>query len=251
MNKKILEMGLLTAGLLISAGAMADSGLLTPYSADYDMERKGIGSAKATFSLEKNADGSMEYKSVLHPTGIAALLLGDVTQTSDFKLVNGRPQSTNYRYSEKGKHASEETIQFDWSGKKKATSTEDGKSRNADLTDNSVDVQLVQLLLASDAAAGKVPASYQIVDHGEATTYDAKALPDAKLRLQSGNYQSKVYLLSDVTNTDKHRTITVWMAPNLHYLPVQIQQVDKKNTITLTLLHIAYKDQAAPAAGTK
>ena len=247
MNKKILEMGLLMAGLLISAGAMADAGLLTPYSADYDMERKGIGSAKATFSLEKNADGSMVYQSVLHPTGIAALLLGDVTQTSDFKLVNGRPQSTSYQYSEKGKHASEETIKFDWTGKKKATSTEDGKTRNAALSDNSVDVQLVQLLLANDVAAGKVPDSYQIVNHGEATTYTVKTLPDAKLRLQSGNFQTKVVAL---TNAEKKRTITAWMAPSLHYLPVQIQQVDK-NTITLTLLHIAYKDQAAPAAGTK
>ena len=250
MNKKILEMALLTAGLMISAGAMADAGLLSPYSADYDMERKGIGSAKATFSLDKNADGSMVYQSVLHPTGIAALLLGDVTQTSTFKLVGGRPQSTSYQYTEKGKHANQETIQFDWS-KKKASSAEDGKTRNADLSADSVDVQLVQLLLASDAAAGKVPASYQIVDHGEATTYDTKALADAKLRLQSGNYQSKVYLLTDVTNTDKHRTITVWMAPSLHFLPVQIQQVDKKNTITLTLLHITYKDQAAPAAASK
>ena len=58
-------------------------------------------------------------------------------------------------------------------------------------------------------------------------------------------------MLTDVTNTDKGRTITVWMAPNLHFLPVQIQQVDKKNTITLTLLHISYKDQTAPAAGTQ
>ena len=247
MNKKILEMALLTAGLLISAGAMADTALLSPYSADYDMERKGIGSAKATFSLDKNADGSMVYQSVLHPTGIAALLLGDVTQTSNFKLVNGRPQSTSYQYSEKGKHADEETIKFDWSGKKKATSSEDGKDRNSVLTDNSVDVQLVQLLLASDLAAGKLPESYQIVDHGESTTYTVKTLPDAKLRLQSGNFQTKVVAL---TNAAKKRTITAWMAPSLHYLPVQIQQVDK-NTITLTLLHIAYKDQGAPAAGTK
>src|SRR5690348_13754523 len=150
MNKKMLEMALLTAGLLISAGAMADSGLLSPYSADYDMERKGIGSAKATFTLDKDADGGYVYKSVLHPTGIASLLLGDVTQTSAFKLADGRPESVSYDYTEKSKHPNQESIQFDWT-KKAASSTEDGKTRKAVLTDNSVDVQLVQLLLASDA----------------------------------------------------------------------------------------------------
>jgi hypothetical protein len=249
MNKKMLEMALLTAGLLISAGAMADAAQFSPYTANYDMERKGIGSAKATFTLDKDAGGNMVYQSVLHPTGIASLLLGDVTQTSTFKLVNGRPQDVSYQYSEKSKNPDQETIQFDWT-KKAAASDENDKKRKAELTDNSVDVQLVQLLLASDAAAGKVPDSYQIVDHGEATTYTTKALPDAKLRLQSANYQTKVYALTDVTDVSKKRTITVWMAPSLHFLPVQIQQVDKKNTITLTLLHIAFKD-AAPAAAAK
>lgn len=249
MNKKMFEMALLTTGLLTSAGAMADAGLLSPYTANYHLDRKGIGSANSTFTLSKQADGSYQYQSVLHPTGLAALVLGDVTQTSVFKVVNDRPQSSTYNYEEKGKHADSETIQFDWSAKK-ATSTENDKTRKAALTDNSVDVQLVQLLLADDAAAGKVQDSYQIVDHGEATTYTAKALPDTKLRLQSANYQTKVYALTDITDPSKKRTITVWMAPNLHYLPVQIQQVDKRNTITLTLLHIAYKDEA-PAAAAK
>jgi hypothetical protein len=243
MNKKMLEMALLAASLLMSAGAMADASLFSPYTANYHLDRKGIGSANATFTLAKQADGSYEYKSMLHPTGIASLLMGDVTQTSDFKVVNGRPQSSAYTYAEKGKHADQETIQFDWA-KKAATTEENDKSRKAALSDNSVDVQLVQLLVASDVAAGKLPDSYEIVDHGEATSYTVKAMPDAKLRLQAGNFQTKVVMLS---NADKKRTITAWLAPSFHYLPVQIQQKDK-NTITLTLLHIGYSDEAAPAA---
>jgi hypothetical protein len=246
MNKKILEMALLTAGLLISAGAMADAARFSSYTANYDFERKGIGSGKSTFTLTKQADGSYEYKSVLHPTGIAALLAKDVTQTSDFKLVDGRPQPSSYSFSWDGKPDEAETIQFNWASKS-AAMDQAGKKSKAALSDDSVDVQLVQLLVAADAAAGKLPASYQIVDKGDATTYTVKTLPDAKLRLQSGNYQTKVVTLS---NSAKKRTITAWLAPKLHYLPVQVQQVDK-NTVTLTLLHIAYQDQQAPAAGSK
>lgn len=245
MNKKMLEMALLTAGLLISVGAMADSGLLSPYTANYDFERKGIGSGKSTFTLAKQADGSYEYKSVLHPTGIASLLAKDVTQTSDFKMVNGRPQPSSYSFSWEGKPDEAETIQFNWAGKS-AAMDQAGKKSKAALTADSVDVQLVQMLVASDAAAGKLPGSYQIVDKGDSTTYAVKTLPDAKLRLQSGNFQTKVVML---TNAAKKRTITAWLAPNLHYLPVQVQQVDK-NTVTLTLLHVSYND-AGPAAGTK
>ena len=245
MKKKMLEMALLAAGLLISAGAMADAGQLSPYTANYDFERKGIGSGKSTFTLVKQPDGSYEYKSVLHPTGIASLLAKDVTQTSDFKLADGRPRSSSYSFSWQGKPDDAETIQFDWASKS-AAMDQAGKKSKAALTADSVDVQLIQLLVASDAAAGKLPASYQIVDKGDATTYTVKSLPDAKLRLQSGNFHTKVVML---TNAAKKRTITAWLAPNLNYLPVQVQQVDK-NTVTLTLLHVSYND-AAPAAGTK
>ena len=246
MNKKMLEMALLTAGLLVGTGAMADAMQFSPYSADYDMERKGIGSAKGTFTLSKQADDNYEYKSVLHPTGIATLLAKDITQTSDFKLVNGRPQSSSYTYSEKGKPGDDETVQFNWTAKSAAMDQAGKKSKTA-LGDNSVDVQLIQLLLASDLAAGRLADSYQLVDKGDATTYTVKSLPDAKLRLQSGNFQTKVVTL---TNAAKKRTITAWLAPNLHYLPVQVQQVDR-NTVTLTLLHVSFKDEAAPAADTK
>ncbi|HEX4300435.1 MAG TPA: DUF3108 domain-containing protein [Gammaproteobacteria bacterium] len=245
MNKKTLEMALLTAGLVISAGAMADTAQLSSYTASYHMDRKGIGSADGAFTLTKQADGSYEYKSVLHPTGLAALVAKDITQTSNFKVVNGRPQSSSYSYSWQGKPDDDENIQFNWAGKS-AVMDEAGKKSKAALGDNSVDVQLVQLLVATDAAAGKLPASYQIVDKGDATTYTVTTLPDAKLRLQSGNFKTKVVTL---TNAAKKRTITAWLAPSLHYLPVQVQQVDR-NTVTLTLLHVSYADEA-PAAGTK
>lgn len=243
MNKKMLEMALLTASLLMSAAAMADASLYSPYTANYDFERKGIGSGKSTFTLTKQADGSYEYKSVLHPTGIASLLAKDVTQTSDFKVVNGRPQSSTYSFSWQGKADQNETVKFDWAGKS-AAMDQAGKKSTAKLTDDSVDVQLVQLLVAADAAAGKLPASYQIVDKGDATTYTVKTLPDAKLRLQAGNFETKVVTLS---NAERKRTITAWLAPSLHYLPVQIRQKDK-NTVTMTLLHVGYSDEAAPAA---
>ena len=247
MNKKMLEMTLLLAGLVLTGSAFAD-GLFSPYSADYDFERKGIGSAKSTFDLTKQADGSFVYQSVLHPTKIESLVLGDVTQTSTFHVVAGRPQAGSYSYMEKGKHPSQETIQFDWTKKSSATS-ESGKTTGAPLTADSTDVQLIQLLLASDAAAGKLADSYQVVNHGETVTYSVKTLPDAKLRLQSGNFETKVVVLTDNDKT-KGRSITAWLAPTLHYLPVQIQQADKKNTFTLTLLHISFKDEA-PAAGAK
>src|SRR6185312_9913932 len=201
MNKKMLEMALLTASLLVSAAAMADAAQFSPYTANYDFERKGIGSGKSTFTLAKQADGSYAYKSVLHPTGIAGLVSKDVTQTSDFKVVGGRPQSSSYSFSWDGKPDESETIKFDWAAKS-AAMDQAGKKSKAKLSADSVDVQLVQLLVAADAAAGKLPDSYHVVDKGDDTTYTVKSLPDAKLRLQSGNYQTKVVTL---TNAAKKR----------------------------------------------
>src|ERR1051325_8283163 len=80
-------MKVLTAALLMT-GAMAahaDGSLFTPFHADYDLEREGIGSAHSVFTLEQGADGSYSYKSAMHATGIPAMFFSDLnTETSPF-----------------------------------------------------------------------------------------------------------------------------------------------------------------------
>src|ERR1700685_3085804 len=93
---------LLLAGLMAAAaGAQAADSPLTPFHADFHLDRKGFGSGRLTFSLEKTADG-YAYKSDLHPSGLAALVISEVTQTSNFRVVGGELQAGTYDFKQTG-----------------------------------------------------------------------------------------------------------------------------------------------------
>jgi hypothetical protein len=240
--KKVLTAALLMTGAL---AAHADGSLFTPFHADYDLEREGIGSAHSVFTLEQGADGSYSYKSVMHATGIAAMFFSDViTETSTFTLEDGRPKAKTYSYSETGKHPSSQLVTFDWAQGYGITE-EDGRSRKKKLEDGLCDVQLLQLRLAADVAADKLADSYRTLNDGEVAEYKAERLPGTKVRAGGNTYDTRVVALHDAT---KGRTITIWVSPALHYMPVQIKQEQTgKKAVTLTLEGISFGSAEAPS----
>jgi len=241
--KKILGYAALVAGLLTMTGALADD-LFTPFHADYDLEREGIGSAHSVFTLEKGADGSYAYKSVMHATGLASMFFSDViTETSTFTLDGGRPKAKSYSYSETGKKPSSQLVTFDWD-KGFGITEEDGRTRKKKLEDGMCDVQLLQLQLAADVAADKLADSYSVLNDGEVAEYKAVKMPGTKVRIGHDSYDTRVVALHDGS---KGRTITVWVSPALHFMPVQIKQEQTgKKAITLTLEDITFGSAAAP-----
>jgi hypothetical protein len=246
MNSRIAA-SLLLAGLMAAAaGAQAADSPLTPFHADFHLDRKGLGSGQLTFSLEKTADG-YAYKSDLHPSGLAALVIREVTQVSSFRVVDGQLQAGTYDYKQTGGQTDSETIQFDWDKKVAVTDREGKPQQKKPITAGMSDIQLINLVVAADAAAGKLAPKYEYLDHSKVNTYSAKMLPDAKLTLGKTTYDTKVVQLTD---TSGDGTATVWLAPVLHYLPVQIQNVDSKSDITMTMQDITLGDGAA-ATGTK
>jgi len=246
MKSRLAGILLLTGLMTATAGATAPDSPLVPFQANFHMDRKGIGSGRLVFALEKVADGGYVYSSELHPTGLASFFIKLVTQTSYFQVVSGRLQAGTYEFKQTGGQADFETIKFDWD-KKFGIVDRDGKPRRKTaITPEVSDTQLINLVVAADVAAGKLAPEYKFLDHSKISSYTAKALPDAKLTLGDVAYDTKVVELSDTTGDG---TITVWMAPVLHYLPVQIHDVDKKSDIIMSMQSITFSD-AAPAAAT-
>src|SRR5579859_359110 len=242
------------AGILIltglmgaAAGAQGSEGPLVPFRANFHLDRKGIGSGRLIFTLEKAVDGGYVYRSELHPTGLAALFISLVTQTSDFQVVDGQLRAGTYEFKQTGGQSDSETIKFDWSEKVGITDRDGKPRRKTEITPGVSDTQLINLVVAADVAAGTLAPEYRFLDHSKISTYAAKTLPDAKLTVGDVTYDTKVVELSD---TSGDGTITVWMAPALHYLPVQIRDLDKKSDVTMAMQGITFSE-AAPAAATK
>ena len=233
--------------LLPAAAAHADSTVLAPYKADYSLALHGISVGESRFTLAPDGEGKYLYTADAHTTGLGALLKSGfkTAQKSRFALADGRLQPLSYDYGQQdGDDKKSESIVFDW-GKQSARCDEDGHPKTSPLSAGTYDVFLIQLALAMDMESGTLAQKYTLLDHGEIADYTSSRLPDQKMYADKTEMDTvALQLHSDA----KGRTISVWLAPALHYLPVKIEQ--DKPAMILTLDDISFED-AAPAASTK
>ncbi len=236
-----LFMGALLAALLCSiTGAARGAELRIPlYKADYSVGRNSLRLGTARFSLTQNKDGTYTYTSVSQAAGLAALFLSDViTETSHFKMMDGKLQSLQYTYEHTGNDKDKrENIRFDWD-KGVAHSNEGGKQHALPLTAGTYDRLLAQLAVSVDLEAGQTVGEYRVLDHNEISIYHMQPQGNTDLKTPAGKYEVIKLARKD---PKKNRVTTFWLAPKLDYLPVQMQQTEPgKATISLVLTDIKF-----------
>lgn len=229
--------------LVALTSAAQAGGTLVPFKATYE-GTVSLGSLACSMSLIHNADGSYTYSSTSHAIGLASLFFKDViTETSRFEVVDGRPRDVEYRYIRSGgKHDKTETIDFDWK-RSVAHTVEGGRTRSTPLTPGVADRFLTQLILSLDAASGKLQGAYQVLDHGELSRFTPPAPERRTVRVPAGRYATVMVARHD---KGSKRVMDFWFAPELHYLPVQVQQREPgKDTYTLKLTGSRFDTETA------
>lgn len=232
--------------LALASTAHADGGL-TPFKATYEGS-VSIGSLACEMSLNRNPDGTYTYESTSHAIGFASMFFKDVIkEVSRFAMVDGRPRPLEYRYTRTGgRHEKSETIEFDW--KKDAARTEEnGQTKTTPLRPGVADRFLTQLILSLDAASGKLQDEYKVLDHRDITRFMPPKPERRKVRVPAGDYAT---VMVERHDKGSKRVMDFWFAPELHYLPVRIQQREPgDDTYTLSLTTSTF-GTAAPAAST-
>lgn len=240
MNRATPKAGLFAACLLLVFGSAHADGIHIPlYHASYSVSRNGFEVGIARFALSQDQDGGYIYKSVTNPTGLAALFFSDViTESSQFTLTDGKPESSRYDYIHSSKDDDRsEHIRFDWE-KLKADSIDGKKHKDLSIQPGVYDRALAQLAVSLDIAAGQLAGTYRVLDHGAISGYHMQRGADTELKTASGTYQVLEVMRKD---DKKKRTTTFWLAPKLDYLPVRIEQTEPgKPTISLTLTEMKF-----------
>ena len=227
--------------------AYANGSGLPLYQASYSVAWGGVLAGRSETTLTRADNGDYEYRSVTHTAGLVSLFSSKtITEDSCFELGNDGPRSLQYRYVDTdGDDKQTEEIQFDWN-KNSADTREKGKQHTTDLTPGIADRFLSQLSVSLDAAAGKVPAAYRILDLGEIVSYVTRSKPKASLKTDAGEFQDLTVV--ELYNEASHRILRFWLAPQMHYLPVKIEQTDPHKTLTLVLTAISFNPTPAPPA---
>ena len=221
-----------------SAPLFAADTAIKPFHADYATLRNGSEVGHTTLVLADNGDGSWTLRSETRGTSGLAKIAGiHIVETSRFRWKDGHPEALVYDYKQEGafkqrtRHAD-----FDWKANEVRVS-EGGKDFRYPIAPGLIDRQSVTLALASDLMHGASTFDYKVAvkDRVEDMRYTRGATET--LKVPAGEFKVVLMQRDGEPGADRKRVARSWFAQSLGWIPVQIEQTEKKgDTVTLKLM---------------
>ncbi|MEM6810204.1 MAG: DUF3108 domain-containing protein [Pseudomonadota bacterium] len=234
---------LAATALLVTAGLTAEDAPgvaptapvgLTPHAAEYKVKVSGVG-GRLTTRLERRGD-DFEALHVIEATGFAGLFArGEVRELSRFSDFGRGLLPLHYEARNTLRQDSGANLDFDWDGGRVTGSVfEEGTNTSIDvaLDEPMFDRLAVQYRLMSDLALGGIEAleadddapgraSYILFDVDESDTLDITPIGARAIKTRAGTFDT--IGVQHQKQGSSRRTL-LWLAPELDYLPVLIEQ---------------------------
>lgn len=206
----------------------AIGGVLSNFTATYQVERDGAYLGRARFTLSAQGGNCYLYQGTASPEGLAALLAGKTVEQSHFCLVGGKIRPMTYRTQEDGAKDDNYALSFDWA--QRQLRTDKGTSRR--LVDEGVDPLSLQIALRKvmSDAGGKLPEApinLVVVEDDKEKDYRFEVIGRETLKTPLGRLDT---VRLDRTDDDK-RQMRMWLAPELDYLPVRVEKQKRQGAV--------------------
>lgn len=217
--------------LFLSSTALAQG--LDDYSAKYEIGMNGLQAGELTQELETLTDGLHRFRSVTKAKGVVALFRRDtVKETSLWTLSQQQIMPRQYLYQRSGgKKDKYLRMDFDW---RKNTVHIDDKVHPWDLEieADTLEKHIYQVQLRLDLLQhpDKKNFRYLIADGGRIKHYQIKRLEQETISTPLGKIDTVKFTRQRDRDSDKDRETTLWCAPELDYLPVKLEHIEKDGT---------------------
>ena len=228
---------------------LADAaGSVPAFSAEYRASRNGTELGRTTIELRENADATWTLRSVtIGTSGLARLAGLDVVEESTLRWRDGRLETVAYDFRQetalrnKRRHA-----EFDWTRREVHMTDGDSNARYA-LVDGTIDRHAVTLALINDLARDQPGYAYEVASKDAIETVRYTSCGEQRVSVPAGDYATRC-----LERVRDKRTSTSWFAQSIGWLPVRIEQVEKKgDTITLQLVALRSASQGSANAVTR
>lgn len=208
------------------------------FSAVYVFERGRMTVGETRMQLEHTRDGIYRYTSVSEAKGFISLFVNDVIREESIYQDDGRqlaPISYTYRH-EGSKKNRDEQIAYDWIDGVASIDYRGHKSQ-AELTTGTIDMFLLQIALMNDIRDNSIDKSYRVIDNGRVKTFHLRSDKLETINTPAGKFEA---VRIEHANKNQDKRLRLWLARDLNYLPVRIEQ-EKRNEETLRLSLKSYE----------
>jgi len=217
------------------ADAASDPSTPAPFSGEYVASRNGESLGRTTLELRDNHDGTWTLRSETRGTeGLAKLAGVHIVETSHFRWRDGRPEAIDYDYKQDSA-VKQRTRHAVFKGDQ-AEVEEGGETFKYAIVPGLIDRHAVTLAIASDLKRSAKTFDYKVAvkDHVEDMRYVRGA--SEKRNVPAGEFDAVLVSRDGEPGEDRKRVSRSWFAPSLGWMPVEIEQNEKKgDTVTLRL----------------
>ena len=225
-NSVLLSAALCLAASSVLAGGTDLPAPLRPFEATYRVVKGTFRLGTTTIRLEARGS-SWRYRSVTEAEGVFSLFVdGDITETARFVTTDTGLRPLYFRHDEPDDE-DDVTVRFDWDAREAHVRLPDGK-RTVPLKPRTHDPFTVILSVMHGLANGAESVGFPgIDDDGEETELKFEITARESVDVPFGKFEAvRVRRIRD----DKRSTIT-WLAPELDWLPVMIEQRRKGDLV--------------------
>jgi hypothetical protein len=215
---------LIAAALAVAAqDARGTDAAVATYTATYNVEYKGKEAGTAEFSVVHLAERDLyEFTSRVLAKGLLKLARPKpVVERSHFRVDAAGVRPLEFWYEDGSRSGDDNVhIAFDWD-RRIATVSGTEARREMALPAAALDRGTLQVALMRDLATTGVPDSYTLADDDSVSSYEYTDNGNATMTTGIGPLETRALTQQ---RTGSSRTTWLWVAPELRFLPVRIEQ---------------------------
>jgi len=199
---------------------------LRPFVAQYAAKYSGWSVGEIRLELQRgNAPGTWVLETQGDPGGLALILTrATLVQTSRLEVNEGKLRPLQFTLDDGVKSRQEDiSLDFDWT-RGRVTGTAKGKPVDAELAPDTQDPTSFNLALMMAMQDGRPPGPLPMVDGPKLKTYQQRRVRTERVTTPAGAFDT-VLIVSSREGSD--REAHMWLAPELGYLAVQVEQYRK------------------------
>jgi hypothetical protein len=214
-----ITLGMLATGTAGAAG-------LQPFVVQYQAKYTWLSVGDIRLELKRDAaPGRWILESRGDASGLARLVASaPLVQTSWIEVQAGQVRPIKFRFDDGSDRAKEDiSIDFDWTAGRAAGTSKD-RVVDVELPANAQDPVSFQLAMMIALQNGREPGQLPMIDGPKPAIYEQTFLRKETISTPAGTFDTLVY---NSGRPGASRQTTMWLAPSLGYLAVQVEQYRK------------------------